>query len=186
MITGLLMCLEEKSQVYPKVVNVYKRRFDSMAEQAYLREFVNYAKIILHDPIGELDWRELLEWEHRHFKYTKGRLPKVRAEMPIEILLQKEGRCGEFALLYNGLLLTRSYVCRLVIDCSTLMDKSKIVAGDHLWNEVLANNAWLHIDPTEKRVDQRLMYATEWNKEVNLVYAISRSGIVNVTESYRL
>ena len=186
MITSWLMSMEEELQVYPKVVNVYKQRFDRMVEPAYLREFSNYAETVLHDSIERLDWRKLLEWEHRHFMYTKGRLPKVRAEMPIEILLQKVGRCGEFALLYNGLLLAKSYTCRLVIDCSTLRDKSKKVAGDHVWNEILTDNAWLHVDPTEKRVDQKSMYATEWNKDVNSVYAISRSGIVDVTESYRI
>jgi hypothetical protein len=180
------MSMEEELRVYPKIVNVYKQRFDRMAEPAYLREFLNYAKTVLHDPIEGLDWRRLLEWEHRHFKYTKRRLPKVRAELPIEILLQKEGRCGEFALLYNGLLLAKSYTCRLIIDCSALRDKSKKAAGDHVWNEVLADNVWLHVDPTEKRVDQKSMYATEWNKDVNLVYAISRSGIADVTDSYRI
>jgi hypothetical protein len=176
----------EKLLAYPKVVNVYKQRFDRMAEPAYLQEFSNYAKNVLHDPFEGLGWQDLLEWEHRHIKYTKGQLPKARAEMPIEILLQKEGRCGEFALLYNGLLLANSYTCRLVIDCSTLRDKSKKAAGDHVWNEIFTDKSWLHVDPTEKRVDQKPMYATEWNKDVNLIYAISRSGIVNITETYRI
>jgi hypothetical protein len=82
-------------------------------------------------------------------------------------------------------LLANSYPCRLVIDCSTLKDTSKKSAGDHVWNEIFASDAWLHIDPTEKRVDEKSMYATEWNKDVNMVYAISRRGIADVTESYR-
>jgi hypothetical protein len=178
--------MEEELQVYPKIVNIYRQRFDRMAEPAYLREFLNYTKTVLHDPIEGLDWRKLLEWEHHHFKYTKRRLPKVRAEMPVEILLQREGRCGEFALLYNGLLLVNSYTCRLVIDCSTLKDTSKKSAGDHVWNEIFTSGTWLHVDPTEKRIDEKSMYATEWNKDVNLIYAISRSGIMDVTESYRV
>jgi hypothetical protein len=178
--------MEEKLQVYPKIVNIYKQRFDRMAEPAYLQEFSKYAKNVLHDPLEGLDWLDLLEWEHRHFKYTKGQLPKVRAEMPVEILLQKEGRCGEFALLYNGLLLANSYTCRLVIDCSILPDKSKKISGDHVWNEVFTSNTWLHVDPTEKRINKKSMYAAEWNKDVNLVYAITSDGMLDVTESYRI
>ena len=178
--------MAEELQVYPKVVNIYKQRFDRMVEPAYLQEFSKYAKNVLHDPFEGLDWVDLLEWEHRHFKYTKGQLPKARAEMPVEILLQKEGRCGEFALLYNGLLLANSYACRLIIDCSILKDKAKKISGDHVWNEVFTSNTWLHVDPTEKRINKKSMYAAEWNKDVNLVYAITGSGILDVTESYRI
>lgn len=178
--------MEEKLQVYPKVVNIYKQRFDRMVEPAYLQEFSKYAKNVLHDPLEGLDWLDLLEWEHRHFKYTKGQLPKLRAEMPMEILLQKEGRCGEFALLYNGLLLANSYACRLIIDCSILKDKAKKISGDHVWNEVFTSNTWLHVDPTEKRTNKKSMYAAEWNKDVNLVYAITSDGMLDVTESYRI
>ena len=104
--------------------------------------------------------------------------------MPIEIILQTEGRCGEFALLYNGLTSVNDYKTRIVIDCSTLRDASKKVAGDHVWNEVLTNGNWVHVDPTEKRINQPSMYALEWQKDVNLVFAISKKGILNVTSYY--
>ncbi|MCJ7719375.1 hypothetical protein MUO69_05535, partial [Candidatus Bathyarchaeota archaeon] len=71
------------------------------------------------------------------------------------------------------------------IDCSTLQDKSKKAAGDHVWNEILIEGAWLHVDPTEKRIDQPLMYALEWSKDVNMVYAITEKGILDVTKDYR-
>jgi hypothetical protein len=169
---------------YPKVVDVYKQRFDRMAEQVCILELVDYTKNVLHDTIEGLNWQQLLEWEHRHLKYTNGELSKPRAEMPVEIILQSRGRCGEFALLYNGLLLANSYMCRLIVDCSTLTNKSKKSAGDHVWNEVLVESMWLHIDPTERRIDRKAMYCSEWKKDVNLVYAISRDRTVDVTESY--
>ena len=169
---------------YPKIVKVYRERYDKMAEPQYLKNFKRYAKEVLNDPLEGLDWRDLLNWEHRHLEYTKGDLPSPRAEMPVDITKQAKGRCGEFALLYNGLLLANDYDCRLIIDCSTLNDKSKAAAGDHVWNEVHFDGRWTHVDPTERRINQPLMYALDWNKDVNLVYAIAKKGIMTVTETY--
>jgi len=171
---------------YPKVVSVYRRRYCKMAEPEYLGDLKDYAKAALKDPIEGLDWKALLSWEHRHLEYTRGELPKLRAEMPMDIVKQAKGRCGEFALLYNGLLLADTYRCRIVIDCSTLHDKSKAAAGDHVWNEVRVDGRWMHVDPTERRINQPLMYAQEWNKDVNLVYAIAKKGVLEVTETYRI
>jgi len=170
---------------YPQTVKIYKQRYEKMATLKYRSELVNFSNSVLHESIENLDWKQLLEWEHRHLQYTKGELPKPRAELPIEIILQSKGRCGEFALLYNGLLLANGYKSRIVVDCSTLKDKSKKIAGDHVWVEVLINNTWVHVDPTEKRISQPLMYALGWNKDVNLVYAVTDNEIVDVTKTYQ-
>ncbi|MEM2971423.1 MAG: transglutaminase-like domain-containing protein [Candidatus Bathyarchaeia archaeon] len=170
---------------FPLVVEVYRKRYVEMATPKYIAELINFAKYVLHDPIGNLNWKELLDWVHRHLKYTMEELPKPRAELPIQIIHQSKGRCGEFALLYNGLLLAKGYKSRLVIDYSTLKDKTKKAAGDHVWVEIFINNHWVHVDPTEKRIDQPLMYATEWNKDVNLVYALTSKEIVDVTKTYQ-
>jgi hypothetical protein len=42
------MPMEEESQIYPKVVNLYEQSFDRMAEPGYLREFSKYAKNVFH------------------------------------------------------------------------------------------------------------------------------------------
>jgi transglutaminase/protease-like cytokinesis protein 3 len=177
---------ETSESTYPRIVQTYRQRYDKMAEPEYIEQFKRYAGTVLGDPIEALDWRSLLGWEHRHFVYTRGELPKPRAEMPIDVIQQAKGRCGEFALLYNGLLLANDYECRIVIDCSTLRDKSKAVAGDHVWNEVLVDGGWMHVDPTESRINQPWMYAQEWNKDVNLVYAIAKKEILEVTNAYRI
>jgi len=178
---------EKSDLVYPSIVNTYGQRYDRMATQEYRRQLMDYARSVLHDPIEGLNWKQLLDWEHRHFRYTKGELPKPRAELPVDIIVQGEGRCGEFSLLYNGLLLANGYQTRLVIDCSTLQDKSKKVAGDHVWVEVLIDGAWVHVDPTEKRINQPSMYVLEWDKDVNLVFAISeKEKIVEVTKTYMI
>jgi len=171
---------------YPGIVKVYRQRFDRMATPAYKRKLRIYTEAVLHDPVEGLDWKQLLNWGHRHLEYTKEELPKPRAEMPIDIIVQAKGRCGEFALLYNGLLLANSYQTRIVIDCSVLQDKSKKVAGDHVWNEILSESIWMHVDPTEKRINCPSMYAMEWSKDVNLVYAIAEKQILDVTENYRI
>jgi hypothetical protein len=169
---------------YPGIVKVYRQRFGRMAKAEYKQELRIYTEAFLHDPIDNLDWKQLLNWEHRHLKYTKEELPKPRAEMPIDIIVQAKGRCGEFALLYNGLLLANSYQTRIVIDCSVLKDKVKKVAGDHVWNEILFESVWTHVDPTEKRINCPSMYVLEWSKDVNLVYAIAEKQILDVTENY--
>lgn len=174
----------KNSSGYPSVVKTYRLRYDKMATSEYKRELIVYTESALHDPIKGLDWKQLLEWEHRHFKYTKGELPKQRAELPIDVVVQAKGRCGEFALLYNGLLLANDYRTRLVIDCSTLKNKSKKAAGDHVWVEVLVNDVWVHVDPTERRINQPSMYVRDWSKDVNLVHAISKEEIVDVTCKY--
>ena len=175
---------QDHDSSYPSIVKAYRQRYDRMFKREYRQEFLHYAKSVLRDPFDSLDWKELLEWEHNHFKYTKGKLPKPRAELPIDILLQTGGRCGEFALLYNGLLLANHYQTRLVVDCSQLRDNVKEAAGDHVWVEVLLNDVWVHVDPTERKIDKPLMYALEWRKDVNLVYAISEEEIVDVTKTY--
>jgi len=182
-----VICLQATPEPsYPAIVKVYRQRYDRMATPDYRQELCTYAEKVLHDPIKGSDWKQLLGWEHQHFEYTKGELPKPRAEMPIDIMLQAKGRCGEFALLYNGLLLANNYESRIVIDCSELKEKSKKAAGDHVWNEILIDGAWMHVDPTERRVNQPLMYVIEWEKEVNLVYAIAEKEILDVTNNYNL
>jgi len=182
----MIYLAETDGSEYPRTVKVYRQRYDRMATREYKQELRKYAEAVLHDSLKGLDWKQLLDWEHRHFKYTEGPLPKPRAEMPIDILRQTEGRCGEFALLYNGLLLANGFRCRIVVDCSTFKNKSKRTAGDHVWNEVFANRTWIHVDPTEKRINQPSMYDLDWDKDVNLVYAIAEKEILDTTENYKV
>jgi len=94
------------------------------------------------------------------------------------------GRCGEFALLYNGLLLANGIDSRIIIDCSIATGNR--TAGDHVWNEVWLNETWIHVDPTEGIFNDPGMYSSpeRWNKEVNKVYAIHGNEIEDVTETY--
>lgn len=80
---------------YPGIVKVYRQRFDRMSTLEYRRKLRRYTEAVLRDPIDDLDWKQLLNWEHRHLEYSKEELPKPRAEMPIDIIVQAKGRCGE-------------------------------------------------------------------------------------------
>lgn len=217
---------------YPAIVMHYKIQYNQMATPEYLEQLRTYAKDTLKDPLNDLNYSQLIEWEHKHLQYWGGEL-QVRPEMPIEILYTNKfgtltmrdftfriaiycsetetytvylndeetvndvmpyswnwfgytvGRCGEFALLYTGLLLANDYRVRLVVDCSVQTDSRK--AGDHVWNEVFINGTWIHIDPTEGIIDSPDLYSNpdKWNKNVNLVYAIQGDIITDVTETYR-
>lgn len=178
--------LHETVSKYPLIVKRYKQRYVKMATSKYNAEFLNFVTCELKDPFLGLDWKQLLDWEHRHLKYTKQQLPKPRAELPIDIIKQSQGRCGEFALLYTGLLLANDYPTRLVLDCSVLKDKSKEAAGDHVWVEIFVDGFWVHVDPTERRINEPLMYSLDWKKDVNLVLAVTGNQIVEVTKTYQL
>jgi len=183
---ALLLSMCQINEVgLPKVVSVYRQRYEAMSRPEYKLSFKQFADDVLKDTFEGQDWKDLLLWEHRHLQYSREQLPVPRAEMPIDIIKQSKGRCGEFALLYNGLLVTEGYRCRIIIDCSKIQEKSKTAAGDHVWNEVNTSGSWLHIDPTERRINQPLMYSKEWNKDINLIYAIDEKTIIDVTSKYK-
>lgn len=169
---------------YPFIVNIYKYRYSQMSTLEMRESLIDYSKNVLNDSIVGLNWYELAGWEHRYLHYTSGNLANPRPELPIPILERGLGRCGEFVLLYTGLCLTNDIPVRLVIDCSAKTDNR--TTADHVWNEVYVNGRWVHIDPTEKRINDPYMYVRDWDKNVNLVYAITDSEIIDVTDTYRL
>lgn len=168
---------------YPLNVRVTQYRYKQMADPAYIEKLKDYAYHNLSDPINLLDWKELVEWTRRHLYYTRSRLAEPRPELPIDILERKWGRCGEFSLLYNGLLLAQGYESRIIDDCSHRVDIRK--AGDHVWVEVRVGDNWIHVDPTENIIDNPNVYADNWNKTVNQVYAVTADEIIDVTETYQ-
>jgi transglutaminase-like putative cysteine protease len=122
----------------------------------------------------EYSYLELLDWEHSRLNYTEENIP--RHDNPLEILALGKGRCGEFSILYNALSVAFGYRARLIVD----------IYGDHVWAEVFLNGSWVHVDPTEKIVDDPLMYQRDWHKEVKLVCAFEGSLVLDVTKNYRL
>jgi peptide-N4-(N-acetyl-beta-glucosaminyl)asparagine amidase len=163
----------------------YQNRFKEMSTQQNKNELINYAELVLRDSITGLNYSELIKWEHRHLSYTSGYLETPRPELPIPILERGKGRCGEFALLYIGSLLANNYTCRMVFDVTEPKNSSEIgKVGDHVWAEVLVNGSWIHVDPTAEVINKPQMYAEDWHKRIDLVYAFADKEIIDVTKTY--
>lgn len=118
---------------------------------------------------------ELLEWLHKTVEWSKGDI--VRHNDPLEIIAYGKGRCGEFSILFTALCLAHNYRARLILDMS-----------DHVWTEVWNDKEkrWIHIDPSEKRIDDPLMYERDWKKNLKEIYAFEKGNVENVTERYKM
>lgn len=118
---------------------------------------------------------ELLDWIHERVKFDKGKI--VRHNGPREILAYGKGRCGEFSILFTSLCLAHGYRARLILDMS-----------DHVWTEVWdgRRKRWIHVDPSEKKIDDPLMYERDWKKNLREVYAFENGKMGNVTKRYKM
>jgi len=95
----------------------------------------------------------------------------IRHNDPLEIIAYGKGRCGEFSILFTN------YQATIILDLS-----------DHVWSEVWADEQKrrVHVDPSEKRIDDPKMYERDWKKHLKEVYALENGNIENVTEKYQL
>jgi transglutaminase-like putative cysteine protease len=118
---------------------------------------------------------ELLDWMHERVKFDKGDIE--RHNDPREILAYGRGRCGELSILYTSLCLAHEHRARLILDMS-----------DHVWTEVWNSRKkrWVHVDPSEKRIDDPLMYERDWKKNLREIYAFENGKVENVTERYKM
>ena len=119
--------------------------------------------------------QELLDWLHAKLQWSKG--PISRHVDPLTILEYGKGRCGEYSILYTALCLAHGYRARIVLDMT-----------DHVWTEVYdeAENKWIHIDPSERRIDDPRMYERDWKKNLTRIYAFENGEQEDVTENYKL
>ena len=117
---------------------------------------------------------ELLAWLHATVKWTEGSI--IRHNDPLQIINFGKGRCGEFSILFTALCLAHNYRARLILDMS-----------DHVWTEIWDNNLkkWIHVDPSEKRIDDPMMYERDWKKNLTRVYALENGNSENVTRNYK-
>lgn len=118
---------------------------------------------------------ELLNWVHERVKFDKGNI--VRHADPKEILAYAKGRCGEFSILFTSLCLAHGYRARLILDVS-----------NHVWTEVwdARRKRWMHIDPSERKIDDPLMYERDWKKNLTEVYAFENGNLEDVTQRYKM
>lgn len=122
-----------------------------------------------------LSLTELLEWLHEKVKWSDGDI--IRHNDPMEILIYGKGKCGEFSILFTALCLAHNYRARLILDMS-----------DHVWTEVWneKQKRWIHVDPSEKKIDDPKMYERDWKKDLKEVYAFENGNMQNVTSQYKI
>jgi hypothetical protein len=118
---------------------------------------------------------ELFEWLHSKVKWDKGKIE--RHNDPKDILAYGRGRCGEFSILFTALCLAHGYRARLILDVS-----------DHVWTEVWdeKQRRWVHVDPSEKKIDDPEMYERDWKKDLKGIYAFENGNVEDVASRYKL
>ena len=152
----------------PKVVEKYRTISINIAKWSELNQLRRLFE-------RRCSLKELLDWMHARLEFTHEDI--TRHNDPLEILDYGKGRCGEFSILFTALCLAHDYKARIVLDLS-----------DHVWSEVWADEQkrWVHVAPSEKRIDDPEMYERDWKKNLKEVYAFENGNIENVTENYQL
>jgi len=152
----------------PKSVDNYRQISIQLANPEILKQLR-----IMFDRRYSLE--ELLDWVHARLKFDNGNIE--RHSDPLEILAYGQGRCSEFSVLFTALCLAHNYRARLILDMS-----------DHVWTEVWnpQQKRWVHVDPSEKRIDDPEMYERDWKKTLKEVYALENGQVENVTANYKL
>ncbi|MDH5450553.1 MAG: hypothetical protein OEX77_06600 [Candidatus Bathyarchaeota archaeon] len=155
-------------QVDPESIEKYKKLSKRLKNSSLLLELRQLFE-------RKYTLAELLEWLHDKVKWSKGQI--IRHNDPIEILTYGKGRCGEFSILFTALCLAHDYRTRLILDMS-----------DHVWTEIWNENQnrWVHVDPSEKRIDDPQMYERSWKKCLREVYAFENGNLENVTKRYKI
>ncbi len=118
---------------------------------------------------------ELLAWLHSRVQWSKGEI--VRHNDPLKIVAYGKGRCGEFSILFTALCLAHNYRARLILDMT-----------DHVWTEVWSKNTkkWVHVDPSEKKINDPLMYERDWKKKPREIYAFEDGRVEDVSKKYKI
>ena len=118
---------------------------------------------------------ELLVWLHGKVEWSKGDI--VRHNDPMEIIAYGKGRCGEFSILFTALCLAHNFRARLILDMT-----------DHVWTEVWdeEQKRWVHVDPSDRVIDNPLMYERDWKKELKEIYAFENGNVEDVSERYKM
>jgi len=119
-------------------------------------------------------WVELLEWVHERLKWDNGEIE--RHNDPLDILAYGKGRCGEFSILFTAVCLAQGHRARIILDMS-----------DHVWSEIwdTRTNRWVHVDPSDCKIDDPLMYERDWKKTLAHVYAFENGKMEEVTKNYK-
>jgi len=151
-----------------EAIEMYRKISESLADPVLLNRFRKVFEKRQTLP-------ELLEWVHARVKFNKGDI--TRHNDPLEIIEYGQGKCREFSVLFTAVCLANGYRARLILDLS-----------DHAWTEVwnVELNKWIHVDPSEKRINDPEMYERDWKKYLKEVYAFEKGKLEDVTKNYKI
>jgi peptide-N4-(N-acetyl-beta-glucosaminyl)asparagine amidase len=101
------------------------------------------------------------------------RFPRYNAVQ--KLLETRVGRCGEFVNAFAAFLTTIGCDVRLVCNYA-----------DHVWVEYWSERqqAYVHVDPCENKIDQPLLYEQGWGRRLFLVIAVGLNQVADVTKKY--
>ena len=92
---------------------------------------------------------------------------------PIKLMETRRGRCGEWHNAFGAMATALGFPTRAIHDFA-----------DHVWNECLVGDRWIHVDSCEGIVDRPALYEKGWGKAVRKVGAVDAFGAVDVTRRY--
>lgn len=151
-----------------EVIEMYRRISERLGDPSLLKRLKRFSEERQTLP-------ELLEWVHAKLEFNKGDI--IRHEDPFNIIKYGQGKCREFSVLFTAVCLANGYRARLILDMS-----------DHAWTEVWDSkqNKWIHVDPSEKKINDPEMYERDWKKNLREVYAFEKGSMEDVTKTYKI
>lgn len=151
-------------------------------ENAYSQESITALQETVD---GNYTYEELMNWVRKNldFDKTKNKFPRYAGpinvlihgvSVPQKILEGGIGRCEEFSVVFVAVCVAHGYDARLVRSVSP---------GDHMWAEVLVDDEWIHVDPSDGVFDDPFRYF-RGDYILEKIIAYGRNRYVEVTEKY--
>ena len=136
--------------------------------------------------------RGIIDWESKNIRNAYGVREEefldlhIASEPPYilkrgsnssEIVFYKYGACRQYAILFAALARAKT------INIQTRMVHNP--GEDHQWVEVLLDDNWVHVDPSNNIFNDSGVYENKWSKQLSYVYAEYENGDKeNITNRY--
>jgi DNA-directed RNA polymerase subunit M/transcription elongation factor TFIIS len=116
-------------------------------EEERQETFIGHIYANAAERLGKAVRTELYQCHSCH-KFT--RFPRYNSVR--HVIEHRRGRCGEYSMLLYRTLQYLGHDARWVVDWA-----------DHVWAEIYLDGQWIHLDPCEAAVDEKLLYQ-QWGK----------------------
>jgi len=95
-------------------------------------------------------------------------------DIPRLILEAKVGKCEEFSIVVASIACAKGYDVRII---------SVMRPGDHTWIEIMVNGTWIHVDSSERLINDPLFYRRN-NTTMGVVHAFTSDTREDITWKY--